>query len=108
MRRNLTSCLILTIVSNCKLYNQPSTVVYNICLEFEQYLKEFTNPEEVRDDPNTPGGKKRKRLAGGDHAWCIMAIETLKTHACCRFTNLYRAPSLGTTGSSNDPWILLR
>ena len=69
------------IVSNCKLYNQPSTVVYNICLEFEQYLKEFTNPEEVRDDPNTPGGKKRKRLAGGDHAWCIMAIETLKTHA---------------------------
>ena len=83
------------IVTNCKTYNKPGSPVYKIGLEFAEYIKEFTNPSEVGKlsggigdsqqnsgkKSNTPGGKKRKRLLGGDYAWCLMAIETLKTHA---------------------------
>ena len=83
------------IVKNCKTYNKPGSPIYKICLEFAEYIKEFTNPSEVGKDTGsgsnergngdkkvtTPGGKKRKRLLGGDYAWCLMAIETLKMHA---------------------------
>lgn len=77
------------IVKNCTLYNKPGTPVYAIGQEFAEYLKEFTSDSDpsVNLGPQkpgqstTPGGKKRKRLTGGDHAWCTMAIDTLKTHA---------------------------
>ncbi len=83
------------IVKNCKTFNKPGSQIYKIGMEFAEYIKEFTNPSAVRKDSGggdggrqssgkkstTPGGKKRKRLLGGDYAWCLMAIETLKTHA---------------------------